>query len=172
MNQPFRLDDKKIKISVFMKGKSNIDEARKLIKKSLKKYVEKKVLPFSYISSLKSMGLLKRTDGTYRLGSKYATILPKLRPTSSVGKTHKYKLSDRFAKRKLAIDEGIIVGAKTYGSIRDAALKKKGRLNILRIYRRYKNPKECRLITRDMKYINKEYISGGSTKNICSKKKL
>lgn len=171
MIKPFKLDDKKIKKSVFMKGKTNINEARQLVKSSLKKYSTTKILPFSYASSLKSMGLIKRSDGSYRLGSKYATILPKLRTTSSVGKSHKYKLSEGFSKRKLAIDEGISYGAKVYGSTRDAALKKKGRLNILRIYRRYKNPKECRLITRDMKYINKEYIIGGSTKNICSKKK-
>ena len=52
---------------------------------------------------------------------------------------------------------------------RKAATSKKSRLNILRIYRKNNNPKECNIITRDMKYLDKKY-NLGKTKNICKKK--
>jgi hypothetical protein len=94
-------------------------------------------------------------------------FLPKLRKVDNSDKMFHYKLSDPFSKRKLAIDEGICKGAKKYGSIKSAALKKKARLNILRIYRRYRKPKECQIITNDMKYIDKMYLKDGITKNIC-----
>ena len=48
-----------------------------------------------------------------------------------------------------------------------AAQSKKARFNVLRIYRRYKNPKDCKKITHDMKYMDKKYKLH-STKNICS----
>ena len=50
---------------------------------------------------------------------------------------------------------------------RKAAISKKGRLNILRIYRRNKHVKDCQKITKDMKYLNRKYKLG-STKNICN----
>ena len=49
---------------------------------------------------------------------------------------------------------------------RRAATAKKGRLNILRIYRRNKKKKECKKITKDMKYIDKKYKLG-KTREIC-----
>ncbi len=52
---------------------------------------------------------------------------------------------------------------------RQAATAKKGRLNILRIYRRNKKINECEKITQDMRYIDKKY-NLGKTKNICGKK--
>ena len=51
---------------------------------------------------------------------------------------------------------------------RQAATAKKGRLNILRIYRRNKDIPGCKKITRDMKYIDKKYKLG-KTDNICGK---
>ena len=54
--------------------------------------------------------------------------------------------------------------------LRAAATAKKGRLNILRIYRRNKNVKDCNKITKDMEYIDKKYKLG-ETKNICGKSK-
>lgn len=95
--------------------------------------------------------------------------LPKLKKISYKNKKHKYKLNDPSKKRRLAIDEGIMKEKKkTKKNIKDAAKAKKSRFNILRIYRRYKNPKHCRVLTRDMKYIDKKYDLG-STKNICNK---
>ena len=40
--------------------------------------------------------------------------------------------------------------ANSYGIAKKAATAKKGRLNILRIYRRNKNIKDCNKIIRDM----------------------
>jgi hypothetical protein len=40
----------------------------------LKKYKEKAPVGFSIIASLKSMGLIPRSDGTYRLGDKYQNL--------------------------------------------------------------------------------------------------
>ena len=51
---------------------------------------------------------------------------------------------------------------------KQAATAKKGRLNILRIYRRNKKVGECNKITKDMRYIDKKYKLGTS-KNICGK---
>ena len=53
--------------------------------------------------------------------------------------------------------------------MRKAALAKKKRFNVLRIYRRYKNVKACKKITKDMRYIDKKYKLN-KTKNICGKK--
>ena len=49
-----------------------------------------------------------------------------------------------------------------------AALSKKRRFNVLRIYRRFGKFKECQTLTKDMKYIDKKYKTG-HTKNICQK---
>ena len=47
-----------------------------------------------------------------------------------------------------------------------AAVAKKGRFNILRIYRRNNNKEQCKLITKDMRYIDKKY-GLNKTKDIC-----
>lgn len=74
-------------------------------------------------------------------------MLPKLKKSYSKV-IFKYKLSDTNEKRRIAISEYI------FSSHEDpliAALKKKKRLGVLRIYRRYKKPDECKTITSDMK---------------------
>ena len=96
-----------------------------------------------------------------------ATRLPKLRPIDYGKKVLKYKLSDTEEKRHKAINSGVKESSKIYGSQRTAAIKKKARFNILRIYRRYLNKGECQKITKDMRYIDKKYIKNGTTKNIC-----
>ena len=90
--------------------------------------------------------------------------LPKLKKINYNKKTHRYKLSNSTKKRRLAIDEGI----KSKKNTRKAALAKKGRFNILRIYRKYNNYKDCQTLTKDMKYIDKRYKLG-YTKDICQK---
>jgi hypothetical protein len=98
-------------------------------------------------------------------------LLPKLKPVDYEGKKYHYKLKDPARTRRLALDEGIQTEIQRMGKTkRQAAIAKKGRLNILRIYRRYKNPKDCEKITRDMKYIDNKY-GLGKTGAICSKKK-
>jgi hypothetical protein len=96
-------------------------------------------------------------------------LLPKLKK-NDVNKTHKYHLHYPQKKRVLAIDEGIRQEMRRGKTRKQAATSKKGRLNILRIYRRYKKLGECNKITSDMKYIDKKY-NLGKTSKICGVKK-
>ena len=101
------------------------------------------------------------------LNKLYMNVLPKLKTITYKNKKHKYRLQDTSKKRKLAIDEGIQQEKnKTKQSLKKAALAKKKRFNILRIYRRYNNVKDCNKITKDMRYIDKKYDLN-TTKNIC-----
>ena len=96
-------------------------------------------------------------------------ILPKLRKISKKGKKYHYKLKDSQKKRILAINEGVKNEMKHKKKTKkQAAIAKKGRFNILRIYRRYNNKKDCEKITKDMRYMDKKYKLG-KTKNICNK---
>ena len=107
---------------------------------------------------------------TYRKRkSKYGkTLLPKLRKLSKKNVKHVYKLKDPQKKRILAIDEGIRAEAKKTGrNMKQAAISKKARFNILRIYRKNKKLVECNKLTRDMRYIDKKYKLGKTT-NICN----
>ena len=98
-------------------------------------------------------------------------LLPKLRKISYKNKKHHYKLKDPFSKRKLAIHEGVNREAKKTGKTKKkAAIAKKGRFNILRIYRKNKKIKECNTITHDMRYMDRKY-GLGKTKNICGSRK-
>ena len=96
--------------------------------------------------------------------------LPKLRKISYKNKKHHYRLKDPFSKRKLAIHEGVNMESKKTGKTKKrAAVAKKGRFNILRIYRKNKKVKECEKITHDMRYMDRKY-GLGKTKNICGQK--
>ena len=97
-------------------------------------------------------------------------LLPKLRKIDYLTKKEKYHLRDPVATRRAAIDAGINAEMKkTRKSQRQAAIAKKGRFNVLRIYRRTKKVAECQKITRDMRYMNSKY-GLGKTNNICGKK--
>lgn len=96
-------------------------------------------------------------------------ILPKLKSIDYSKKKHKYRLTDGTRKRRMAMNEGVASEAKKKGT-RKAAIAKKGRLNILRIYRRNNKPKECNTITKDMRYLDKKYKLN-KTKNICGNQK-
>ena len=122
------------------------DEVKKAIKISLKRSKKKKTL--------------KQKGGSQKL-------LPQLKPIDYSDKKHRYKLKYSAKKRRLALDEGVATESKKKKiPKRKAAISKKGRLNILRIYRRNKHVRDCQKITKDMKYLNKKYKLG-STKNIC-----
>ena len=96
--------------------------------------------------------------------------LPKLRKISYKNKKHHYRLKDPFSKRKLAIHEGVNMESKKTGKTKKrAAVAKKGRFNILRIYRKNKKVRECEKITHDMRYMDRKY-GLGKTKNICGQK--
>ena len=97
-------------------------------------------------------------------------VLPKLRKIDYTKKKHRYHIKDSFRKRKLAIHEGVNAEMKKSKKTRKrAAIAKKGRFNVLRIYRKNKKVRECEIITHDMRYMDKKY-GLGKTKNICGKK--
>ena len=62
-NKPYALSQARVAKSPF----SSVDS----VKKALGKYKRKEKLGFTQLSSLRSMGLVKRSDGTYKLGDKY-----------------------------------------------------------------------------------------------------
>tara|TARA_Y100000816_G_scaffold117395_1_gene82312 strand:- start:3367 stop:4359 length:993 start_codon:yes stop_codon:yes gene_type:complete len=99
-------------------------------------------------------------------GGKTKKLLPKLRKIDEKNKRHKYKIDDPQSKRILAMKEGINYEVKQGKTKKQAAIAKKGRFNILRIYRRNSNKRHCRRITKDMKYLDKTYKLGKTT-NIC-----
>lgn len=97
--------------------------------------------------------------------------LPKLRKIDKSRKKHHYHIKDPQKKRILAIEEGIQHEKnKTRKSRRKAAIAKKARFNVLRIYRKNKDKKGCRIITKDMRYMDKKYKLG-KTKKICGGRK-
>ena len=93
-------------------------------------------------------------------------FLPQLREIDKSKKVHIYKLADPHKKRVLAIDEGIRDEVGKGVSGRDAVLSKKKRFNVLRLYRKNNDPKGCKKLTQDMKYMDKKYGTG-QTNNIC-----
>ena len=93
--------------------------------------------------------------------------LPMLSPLNYKNNIYKYKLNDTKAKRRKAIDSAIQKeGNKGKQSLKKSALSKKRRLNVLRIYRKNNKPKECKILTEDMEYIDKKY-NIGKTSIIC-----
>jgi hypothetical protein len=97
------------------------------------------------------------------------TRLPKLRKIDNKTRKHIYKIRNSTRKRRLAINEGIEMKKKKTGnSTKKAAIAKKSRFNILRIYRKNRKPHECNVITQDMRYIDRKYHLG-KTRNICKK---
>lgn len=95
-------------------------------------------------------------------------LLPKLRPIKGPKKYH-YRLKDSASKRRRAIREGVKHEMRTKKrSAKEAAIAKKGRFNILRIYRKNQKPGECRKITSDMRYMDRLY-GLGDTSQICVK---
>ena len=106
---------------------------------------------------------------TKRSPKRKVTQLPQLRDLSSKDRNKKYKyhIHDSDLKRRRAINEGI-KSKKTKSAQIKAAKDKKARFNVLRIYRRYKNPKECKIITKDMRYIDRKYLGpDAKTSDIC-----
>jgi len=77
---------------------------------------------------------------------------------------YSYKLSESDYKRHRALNEYI----KSKKDQIKAAKDKKARLNVLRIYRKNKDPAGCRIITSDMIYIDRKYLGKAAvTKKIC-----
>jgi len=94
---------------------------------------------------------------------------PTLKKFDETGMRYKYKLDKTARSRRLALTERVDKDRKKTGRpTRRAAVAKKGRLNVLRIYRRYRNVPECKKITSDMRYMDRKY-NLGKTKEICGK---
>lgn len=66
MNNPFPVSKLFVEKSPFLNTKD--------VQQSLKKYQKGESIGFSKIASLKSMGLLPRTNGKYILGQKYTKL--------------------------------------------------------------------------------------------------
>ena len=133
---------------------------------SKKKCIKGPVKGFTMRASCAPYKFCKKKGGA----KKTRKLLPKLRKISYKNKKHHYRLKDPFSKRKLAIHEGVNREAKKTGKTKKkAAIAKKGRFNILRIYRKNKKIKECNTITHDMRYMDRKY-GLGKTKNICGQK--
>lgn len=108
---------------------------------------------------------------------KKKVIIPPLKKIPKSKKKIHYKLNEPFSKRKKAIDSSIKLEMNdTKKNYRKAAIAKKGRFNVLRIYRKNSRNKqkikECNTLTHDMQYLNKVIYGKnwkGKTKNICKK---
>jgi len=102
--------------------------------------------------------------------TKKKSKLPKLVLLNYKNKKHKYRLSDSNIDRRKAIDAAIQTKSNKGNknkTIRDFAISKKRRLNVLRIYRKNNQSKECKRLTQDMKYIDRKYKLG-KTQSICN----
>lgn len=105
-----------------------------------------------------------------RKGKNTKLVKISLRKIGKKNVRHHYTLDATSKKRHLAIAEGVNMEAKkTNRTRKQAAVAKKARLNVLRMYRKNNNPKQCNIITRDMEHMDRKY-GLGKTVNICKKK--
>jgi hypothetical protein len=72
-SKPFPIKDSRVKNSPFAKGKT-LQEAKSMIKEKKAAYNRGEQIGFTYVSSLKSQGLIPRSDGLYKLGEKYKNL--------------------------------------------------------------------------------------------------
>jgi hypothetical protein len=104
---------------------------------------------------------------TFKPRTQKRQMLPKLRKIDRSKKKYHYKIRDTTQNRRRAIHSGVEYEQKyKKRTLKKAAQAKKARFNILRIYRRNKKKDECKIITKDMKYMDKKY-GLGKTKDIC-----
>jgi hypothetical protein len=69
--KPYKWNIESIQKSPFMKGQDNPQDALALAKEKERAYYAGESIGFTYVSSLKSMGRIPRSDGTYKKGDKY-----------------------------------------------------------------------------------------------------
>lgn len=104
-----------------------------------------------------------------RRGKNTKVVKITLRKVGKKNVRHHYTLDATSKKRHMAIAEGVNKEAKkTNRTRKQAAVAKKARLNVLRMYRKNNNSKHCNVITRDMEYMDRKYDLG-KTVNICKK---
>ncbi len=177
VDKPLQFIGKRIKpIAPSVKENEQLKRWGEIYKRENKKVAEiKKEIQFR-------SRLIKRTYRGNRFSKKKTTtrrktiarsrknLPPPLRKVPTGSKRLKYILSLPAAERRKAITAGINSESRKRGvSRRKAAIAKKGRLNILRIYRRNSKIAECRKITMDMKWIDRTYLKtqGARTSKIC-----
>ena len=69
---PFDVSANRVRLSPFARKKGRTTaEAMQLVQRATQRWHAGESVGFTYVSSLKSMGLIPRTDGRYRLGPKY-----------------------------------------------------------------------------------------------------
>ena len=96
-------------------------------------------------------------------------VLPRLKPSTKKKNKYSYKLNGTKRQRRKALNEGVVSEMKKRNiTLKNAAIAKKGRLNMLRIYRRKSDVEACKTITDDMAYLDKKYKLG-TTNAICGK---
>ena len=72
---PFAVSAARVAISPFARGRDrSADEARQLVERTLRRWKLGESVGFTYVASLKSMGLIQRANGRYRLGAKYCGV--------------------------------------------------------------------------------------------------
>jgi len=116
--------------------------------------------------------LTKKTSRLNKFSKKRKprNIPPPLRKIPTGSKKIRYGLDKPAGLRRKAIAAGINSESKKRKISKvKAAQSKKGRLNVLRIYRRNSNPTACRKITMDMRWIDRTYLRSinGKTSKIC-----
>ena len=100
-----------------------------------------------------------------------APTLPTPHPDHQVGSTTvHYHTKDKAIVRRYAIVKGVNELVESGYKLRDAVVKKKQRMNLIRLYQQ-SNPKACFAIENDMKWLDKHYNFGGSTTSICKVKR-
>ena len=137
---------------------------KKRTMKKLRRKATNKPMP---ASSKRKRSTMRKRNKSNRRSLKNAKIV--LRKVDKPDAKYPYMLRLSTRKRHLAIDEGVRREARRVNRTRrQAATAKKARLNVLRLYRKNNYPSDCRIITRDMKFIDKKYGLGATT-NICTK---
>jgi len=75
MDEEVPWNDAFLEKSPFYKVAKTLPKARQLARETLKKYVEGQTIGFSFESSLKSMGKIRRQHGRFQLGDKYLLLI-------------------------------------------------------------------------------------------------
>ena len=70
---PYPIDAARLRLSPFAPH-GRLQDSIRLVRVKLKALKAGKSIGFTYVASLKSMGLVPRTNGEYRLGRKYCGV--------------------------------------------------------------------------------------------------
>ena len=100
------------------------------------------------------------------------TLLPRPSLKGRVGSTKSpYHVRDPRRTRRAAIKEAIDGMVYKDTPEKNAVVKKKLRMSLIRIFQK-KNPVICKAIESDMRWLNRFYGYGGKTTSICEPKKI